>query len=442
MKYFIHFLFLLCIGCQCYCQNWQPVGLGTDNQVRTMFADSVSDKLYVGGDQIQSAGGIHANGIASWDGMNWDSLGSGIINDNVLSMLRIDSEIIMFGAFDGAGGLLSSYIAKWNGLVWDSFPVRPNATVYHAQIINNKLCIGGTFNRAGSVAAYGFASWSGANWDSYNLGTDSTFSDISCFQLYRNNLYVGGNFLFNSPPQNDLLRWDSLNSYTLGAGVFGNLSGIDALEIFNNELYIGGYFRRSDGNVGDYIMKWDGGQLSEVGGGTNDHVFCMKAHGQFLYVAGIFTVAGGIQASRIARWDGSNWSALGSEIFNNGIVAMDFFNDELYVGGGFSYIDTLSVNNIAKYTGLLAVKDFSRPSLGFYLTPNPSNSFITVSFSSPLMEEAVLKGTDAQGREQFRVLIPRQTMRKELDISELAAGVYFVTVENERGSAVQKLVVQ
>ena len=422
-------------------QNWIPLGVGTDNQVRSLFADSVTNRLYVGGGQIQSAGGIPANGIASWDGLNWDSLGSGINSGNVLSMLRIGSDIIVCGAFTSAGNTNSNSIAKWNGLVWDSFPVRPNESIDFAKEINNQLCIGGTFTRAGNVPLHLFASWSGTNWVDYNLGIDSNFiGGVFCFELYKNNFYVGGNILFNPTSEMDILRWDSLNSYKMGAGIFGGLSEIATMAIFNDELYVGGYFRQIDGNVGNYIMKWDGVQWLDVGGGTNDHVTCMKVHGQYLYVAGVFTIAGGIPASHIAKWDGNSWSSLGSEIINNTITCMDFFNGELYIGGGFNYIDTVPIGYIAKYTGPVTVGDFAKPAFNFYLTHNPSNSILTVSFSSPAIQEGILTITDASGMEQFRVLMPSQTLRKELDISELAAGIYFITLESENRRVTKKFV--
>ena len=42
--------------------------------------------------------------------------------------------------------------------------------------------------------------------------------------------------------------------------------------VYQNELYIGGGFQKSDGFTGNNIMKWDGHNFYEVGGGTNNTV--------------------------------------------------------------------------------------------------------------------------------------------------------------------------
>jgi hypothetical protein len=124
------------------------------------------------------------------------------------------------------------------------------------------------------------------------------------------------------------------------------------------------------------------------------------------------------------------------------IFDIQFNNGELYIAGGFTNIDTVQVNNIAKYTGPLTTGDFSKPSLNFYFTPNPSNSFISLSFSSPLSEDAVLTTTDATGKKQFQVFIPKQTAKKEIDVSELVQGIYMLTLQTLNGNTTRKLVKQ
>ncbi len=75
----------------------------------------------------------------------------------------------------------------------------------------------------------------------------------------------------------------------------------------------------------------------------------------------------------------------------------------------------------------------------FYIYPNPTSSYITInssiSFSHLLIRDAI-------GRILITPKLPANTTHKELDISELAAGVYFVTVESERGKVTKKLVIR
>jgi len=44
-------------------QHWQPLGVGFDFQARILFADSITNSFYAGGN-FQHAGGINASGIA------------------------------------------------------------------------------------------------------------------------------------------------------------------------------------------------------------------------------------------------------------------------------------------------------------------------------------------------------------------------------------------
>lgn len=65
-------------------QHWQPLGMGTSDEIRCFYADTTNNKLYVGG-SFKYAGGVFVRSIATWNGYNWDSLGSGQINCTVNS---------------------------------------------------------------------------------------------------------------------------------------------------------------------------------------------------------------------------------------------------------------------------------------------------------------------------------------------------------------------
>lgn len=422
------------------CQYWQPVGAGFDSEVRSLFADTVDNLLYCGG-SFKSSGTLRVRGIAKWNGANWDSLKSGFDDYNssfpnpVNSIVRFQNKIYVGGGFSTAGGIQSKYLARWNGTDWDTLSCFSNRTLVYLRLLNNELLATSTFTSVCGQQCGLMALYDGANWTGLDYGTDTTFGLIDSYEIYQGNIYVAGNLL----PIRDVFMWDGTQAVQLGAGIFGGGSNMNALAVYQNELYLAGNFWQADGNVGDNIMKWDGTSWSQVGGGLNQHVWALKVYGGYLYAVGSFNYAGNIPASCIARWDGTSWSALGPEIFDNGISCIEFYNNELYVGGGFWHIDTLTVNRIAKYTGPLSISDFSKPAFSFQLSPNPATSLLGISFSSST-GDAMLIATDAAGREQFRIFIPRQTIRKELDISELASDIYFITLESESGSVTKKFV--
>lgn len=87
--------------------------------------------------------------------------------------------------------------------------------------------------------------------------------------------------------------------------------------VYNNELYVSGTFYQTQGNVGNFIQRWDGNQWYDVGGGTtyelnnpysNGQIHDMKVHNNELYIAGIFMYAGGVPAQDLAKWNGMVWS--------------------------------------------------------------------------------------------------------------------------------------
>ncbi len=56
--------------------TWSTMGVGLDGYPRCMTATATGG-LVVGGEFLQ-AGGLVANGIALWDGVNWSTMGSGM----------------------------------------------------------------------------------------------------------------------------------------------------------------------------------------------------------------------------------------------------------------------------------------------------------------------------------------------------------------------------
>jgi len=152
----------LCLGVAKWNGNtWSPVGAGLaagsgGGGVGGMVVDSVKNVLYlVGG--FQYAGGIKVNGVAQWDGTNWDSVGSPITNGG--------TGICMYRNKLFIGGSAKTYqptdtiVASWDGKKWTPH-LGPDGTVRSLIVYQDKLIVGGHFNKVGSdtlckgIAAY------------------------------------------------------------------------------------------------------------------------------------------------------------------------------------------------------------------------------------------------------------------------------------------------
>ncbi|OFX31100.1 MAG: hypothetical protein A2X08_18125 [Bacteroidetes bacterium GWA2_32_17] len=129
----------------------------------------------------------------------------------------------------------------------------------------------------------------------------------------------------------------------VGTGVAG---GCVALGIYQDELYFGGGYYTFTG-----IGKWDGSVWTGLDT-TSGPVYCFLEFNNDLYVGGGFTNIQGVGYG-IAKWNGTQWVSLGSG--TNGattyIKDLAVFNGQVYASGRFWNISGLNTRGIAKWNG-------------------------------------------------------------------------------------------
>src|ERR1019366_1944816 len=69
-----------------------------------------------------------------------------------------------------------------------------------------------------------------------------------------------------------------------------------------------------------------------------------------VYIGGSFMLLGTVTANGIAKWDGHAWSALGSGM-SSGVLALAVSGTNLYAGGFFGAAGGVQANGIAKWDG-------------------------------------------------------------------------------------------
>jgi len=165
-----------------------------------------------------------------------------------------------------------------------------------------------------------------------------------------NTMYAGGGFWMSGNTSVQYIAqwtgsdWDSLTS-------FQNSSTVLTMINFDNQLHVGGFSISNEAS----LRRWDGSDWETVGGGTNGIVHDLAVFQGELYVVGSYSIVGNIVAHGVSKWDGSNWHSLdfpNHELGQNFVTvnAIAFYNDELYIGGGFRDASGVRVN-IAKYDG-------------------------------------------------------------------------------------------
>jgi hypothetical protein len=135
------------------CETWQTLGNFTGSSsfpsVRA-FAEYQGD-LIVGG-SFSAISGQPFNGIARWNGVSWQSLGSGLGGVNALTVYN--DELIAGGGSFGA--------ARWSGSEWQTFGEVLGGPVKALVVFNGELIAAGWFGSIGGQNANHIARWDGS----------------------------------------------------------------------------------------------------------------------------------------------------------------------------------------------------------------------------------------------------------------------------------------
>lgn len=100
--------------------RWHALGNGVDFLVHDLAF--VGNQLYVGGAFNTAGAGLTATGIARWDGSQWFALpgggGTQGVAGLVLELLPVGTDLFVGGSFVAAGDQLANGLARWDGQQW------------------------------------------------------------------------------------------------------------------------------------------------------------------------------------------------------------------------------------------------------------------------------------------------------------------------------------
>lgn len=447
--------------------RWEGFGLTFQRPITCFYSDTTENVLYVGG-EFRTVNGIQAQGIIKLDLFGFDTLGLGVGTGStpfVKNIIKYNNEIYVCGSFLKSGNIQLNSIAKWNGSNWDSLQSGiidttggvTQGLVSSMVIFNNELCVGGGFTHAGGIHANNIAKWNGSNWSDifgfpgYEL-TDNDFYLIHCMASYNNELYVGGSIIDSSGmKKNGIMRWTGVKWELVGGGITGDQSDVYCMAVYKNELYVGGCFNKAEGNIGNGIQKWNGQVWKEVGNGvTLTNYFYSAVKNMYVYndqliITGDFDKAGSIPARTIASWDGSKWCSINDSIVWQ-VSAFSEYHDTLIMGGWFMINNDTNLIALVKYLE----PTFSDTCSQAYLVPYSDYEDSIKIFPNPAHSELTIISNNGEPIKHAEIfsLTSKMILCKdfnasdaEIVVSGLAEGLYLLKVKTTKETVVKKLVI-
>jgi glucose/arabinose dehydrogenase len=257
--------------------NWSALGSGTSGPVAALAVDS-QNRLYVGG-AFQEAGGTTVNNVAQWNG-SWTALtdantsvaGTG----NEIRSMAVDENDVLYigGNFGSVGGNTINRIASWNGSNWQGLGSGTNGFVQAIVVRPDYIYAGGNFDIAGGNTVNRIARYdrSSGQWEALENGLSNSVNALTYFNGY---IYIGGSFenaLDNSPDPNiivnNITRWNETTGWeALGTSTnVGTENVVYALATRENELFVGGNlnYAGTTSNIVDNFACWSEGACPAI----------------------------------------------------------------------------------------------------------------------------------------------------------------------------------
>ncbi len=285
---------------------------------------------------------------------NWINILPRETNDDVFAIETDGSGVYVAGAFTQIAGIEANGIAYWNGAEWEALTneagVGVEGFVFALAVSGNKVYVGGQFTQAGGHAANGIAVWDPVTrtWSGLGGGVQGDGSDlpfVSAIKVNGGDVYVAGSFTkAGGTDARSIARWNGSSWSALGSGVQGT---VNALEYFNGNVYAGGSFSTAGSVASNAIALWNGSDWETMDGGLNGFVNEIKVSGDSgVVVGGLFTktLQDTVFVRNIVWWTGE-WNnrgkndpfgLIGEQIHAEGEVrAIVVDGEDMWVGGQF-----------------------------------------------------------------------------------------------------------
>lgn len=434
-------------------QNW--LQMNVNGNAKCFDVDTIANVLYVGGEMTSFGSKITYNGIGIWDGTNWDTLPNKL-NSAPWDICHYKNKLYVTGYFyEQPFNCPSKSLMAWDftTLQWDTVGIGlwsggSDQGIARMKVINNELYFYGAFDHVLNLQALNLVKYDGINWTSLNF--PSYPSVINGIAMYKGELYAYGQFwnLGGNPNMDCVVKYNGTNWVPAGAN-FEGAHSIEAMTVYKNELYVAGYFLKADGCPGDNITKYDGVNWQEVNGGFSLYGFppavprFMDVYNDILYISGNFDKMGTMPAAGLVSYDGVQFCTIDTTIRQSpGPVAV--YKNKIYLGNGMivnNNQDTLQFMTQQNKFGVdtcqtfaVGVKENYRAE-NIKVYPNPTTSILNIIDEQNQFQNATINIANYLGQIVFT-----SPFTSQIDLQNLSAGMYFLTIEDKSNKKTVKII--
>lgn len=265
------------------------------------------------------------------------------VRPNGQSQLAVDAlgRLYVSGSDLGTTAWVFPDIARWDGRRWEALAT--NATRVNALLpLGSDLVVAGRFTDIDGLPLNRIARFDGSGWHPMGDGLGGLNAEVLALAAADGQFYAGGRFTNASPLSlANIARWDIASEtwHALGDGLPGEVRAIAASE---NGLFAG---------AGEQVHRWTGSAwelLGTFGGqaGSTAQILALQWRDDALYVGGFFASVDALEASVVVRWRNGRWERPGLKPIDGMATGMTWVENRLWLAGRFQLPDQPAVSSV------------------------------------------------------------------------------------------------
>lgn len=410
-----------------YLWSFLPGGIPNGN-VNQILKDPQNNRLFIHG-VFTDLSGMTTNGMATWDGQNFVSLGT----DSPVGELNT---VAYFNGLHWFGGQFSNNnganIATWDGTTWSYYQVY-TGTIHALEVFNGELYAGGNLTFSGGALVAHILRLNNGLWTSVGQGFDAP---VYALEVKQNTLYAGGEFSQSGSVATPYVaQWDGQQWQPVGnSGVIDDV--VKALAVNNDTLYAGGALLDSTHiNVRYGLARLEGNSwMPQLQLGVNydrgpfdpAEIDYIDFRGNDVYVAGSFIVPGFITGNDFAKVIPGQGFMTPVCLTDTYVFSVASLNNLFIMGGGFTIVNSSSISYLA---GVDVATHLDPEQAQFSMYPSPFTDRSRIDLPAELQtQEISLKAFDLQGR-NVKLRYEQQGGELIIHRDQLSSGRYLLMLE-------------